>query len=327
MITALPAKTAPLRHLLALAVFGALLVWCSQAGYFGHELLAEIAVFAILAMSLDLLAGYGGMVSLGHAALFGTGAYLYAWLSGDTIGLSAPLAMAAATFGTGAIALAVGAVAVRVEGIFFIMITLGFGQMGYEFFFQNRALGGDDGLFGIQRLDLSSVGVDLSDPAAFALFALLCAGLVYVLLAWVLATPFGAVLKGLHANPGRLRALGLRVLAYRAGAFAFAGTVAGFAGSISAQHTQFITPHLLNWTTSGEILVMVIFGGLATLVGPVLGAVVLVLLRHELSGITDYWGAVMGTFLIIVVLSRRNGLVGLLESVLPGPKPKVPPNA
>ncbi len=307
------------RHLLALALFVALLIWHSQAEYYGFELLAEIAVFAMLAMSLDLLAGYGGMVSLGHAALFGTGAYLFAWLSGDAVGLSAPLAMA--------VALAVGAVAVRVEGIFFIMITLGFGQMGYEFFFQNRALGGDDGLFGIPRLDLSSFGIDLSDPRAFALFALLCAAAVYLLLAWVLATPVGAVLKGLHANPGRLRALGLRVLVYRAAAFAFAGTIAGFAGSISAQHTQFITPHLLNWTTSGEVLVMVIFGGLATLVGPVLGALALVLLRHEFSGITDYWGAVMGGFLIVIVLSRRNGLVGLLEGMVSGLSPKVKPDA
>jgi branched-chain amino acid transport system permease protein len=306
------------RHLLALALFAALFAWHSQAEYYGFELLAEIAVFAILAMSLDLLAGYGGMVSLGHAALFGLGAYLYSWLGSDMVGLSAPLAILGAAFGTGVIALAVGAVAVRVEGIFFIMITLGFGQMGHEFFFQNKALGGDDGLFGIQRLDLSGIGIDLSDPGSFALAALVSAALVYVLLAWVLATPFGAVLKGLHANPNRLRALGLRVLTYRAAAFAFSGTVAGFAGSISAQHTQFITPHLLNWTTSGEVLIMVILGGLGTLVGPVVGAVVLVLLRHELSSITDYWGAIMGGFLILVVLSRQNGLVGLVERLLPG---------
>jgi branched-chain amino acid transport system permease protein len=179
-------------------------------------------------------------------------------------------------------------------------------------------LGGDDGFYGIQRLDLSSIGVDLSDPGSFAFAAILSAAAVYLLLAWVLATPFGAVLKGLHANPGRLRALGLRVHAYRTAAFAFSGAIAGFAGSISAQHTQFITPHLLNWTTSGEVLIMVILGGLGTLVGPVVGAVVLVLLRHELSSITDYWGAVMGGFLILVVLSRQNGLVGLAERLLPG---------
>lgn len=305
------------RHILAGLLLLAMVAWHSQAEYYGFELIAEIAVFAMLAMSLDLLAGYGGMVSLGHAALFGTGAYLFAWLAGESVGLSPPLAMLGATAGTGLIALAVGAVAVRVEGIFFIMITLGFGQMGYEFFFQNRALGGDDGLFGIPRLDLSGIGVDLSNPSAFAAFALAAAAAMYILLAWVLATPFGAVLKGLHANPRRLRALGLPVHGYRTAAFAFAGALAGFAGSIGAQHTQFITPHLLNWTTSGEVLVMVILGGLATLVGPVVGALAIVLLRHELSSLTDYWGAVMGGFLIVVVLSRQNGMVGMLEHLLP----------
>lgn len=302
------------RHLLALLCLGGLLLWHAQAEYYGFELLAEIAVFAMLAMSLDLIAGYAGMVSLGHAALFGTGAYAYAWLGG-VLGVPAPLAMLGATAGTGLVALLVGAVAVRVEGIFFIMITLGFGQMGYEFFFQNSAMGGDDGFYGIQRLDLSSIGVDLNDPANFALFALAAMTLVYGLLAWLLATPFGAVLRGLHANPKRFRALGLRVLTYRAAGFTVAGMVAGFAGSISAQHTLFISPGLLNWTTSGEVLVMVILGGLGTLVGPVVGAVSLVFLRHELSSLTDYWGAVLGGFLILVVLSRQNGLVGALAAL------------
>ena len=298
-------------HILFLLALAGLLLWHSQAEYYGFELLAEIAIFAILAMSLDLIAGYAGMVSLGHAALFGTGAYAYAWF-GSVLGVPAPLAMLGATAGTGLIALLVGAVAVRVEGIFFIMITLGFGQMGYEFFFQNSTMGGDDGFYSINRLDLSAMGVDLSDPASFALFTLIAMALVYVLLAWLLATPFGAVLRGLHANPKRFRALGLRVLTYRAAGFTVAGMVAGFAGSLTAQHTLFIAPNLLNWTTSGEVLVMVILGGLGTLVGPVVGAISLVFLRHELSSLTDYWGAVLGGFLILVVLSRRNGIVGAL---------------
>jgi branched-chain amino acid transport system permease protein len=308
------------RHGLAVLALLGLLTWWSQAEYFGFELLAEIAVFAILAISLDLIAGYAGMVSLGHAALFGTGAYIYAWLGG-VIGTGAPLAMLGATVGTGLVALVVGAVAVRVEGIFFIMITLGFGQMGYEFFFQNSIMGGDDGFFGIPRLDLSSVGIDLTDPANFALFALMAMALLYVLLAWLLTTPFGAVLRGLHANPKRFRALGLRVLVYRTAGFGVAGAVAGFAGSLSAQHTLFIAPNLLNWTTSGEVLVMVILGGLGTLVGPLIGAASLVFLKHELSGFTDYWGAILGGFLILVVLSRQNGLVGALTALAKLAKP------
>ena len=312
--------TEPHWHGLAFLALLGLLGWWSQAEYFGFELLTEIAVFAILAMSLDLIAGYAGMVSLGHAALFGTGAYAYAWLGG-VLGVPAPLAMLGATAGTGLVALLVGMVAVRVEGIFFIMITLGFGQMGYEFFFQNSTMGGDDGFYGISRLDLSSIGIEMTDPASFALFAMIAMGFVYVLLAWLLATPLGAVLCGLHANPKRFRALGLRVSLYRTAGFAVAGSVAGFAGSLSAQHTLFIAPNLLNWTTSGEVLVMVILGGLGTLVGPLIGAASIVFLRHELSGLTDYWGAILGGFLILVVLSRQNGMVGALSALAKLAKP------
>lgn len=302
------------RHAFAAITVGILLLWWSQAEYFGFELLAEIAVFAILAMSLNLIAGYAGMVSLGHAALFGTGAYAYAWMAG-ILGLPAGVAMLGATAGTGLVALLVGAIAVRVEGIFFIMITLGFGQMGYEFFFQNSTMGGDDGFYGITRLDLSAIGADLSDPASFALFCITCMSVIYLALAWLLATPFGAVLRGLHANPKRFRALGLRVLTYRTAGFAVSGAIAGFAGSLTAQHTLFIAPNLLNWTTSGEVLVMVIFGGLGTLPGPLVGAASIVFLRHELSSQTDYWGAILGGFLILVVLSRQNGLVGALSAL------------
>ena len=300
------------RHSLSLVVLLIMLAYWSQADYFGFEIIAEIAVFAILAMSLDLIAGYAGMVSLGHAALFGFGAYIYALFT--TIwGWPASLGMAGATLATGIVALLVGSVVTRVHGIFFIMITLAIGEMGYEFFFKNRTLGGDDGLAGIDRLDLSAIGVDLMDPASFALFVIVVAAVVYLLLLRLLASPYGKVLVGLHDNPGRLRALGLPVRAYQTSAFALSGLVAGLAGTLTAQHTLFISPNLLHWTTSGEVLVMIILGGLGTLVGAVVGAGALVLLRHELSNYTEYWGFWMGLFLIAIVLGGRNGLVGWLE--------------
>lgn len=306
------AGTSPgFRHLLAAATLAALLGWWSVAGYFGHEILAEIAVFAILAMSLDLVAGYAGMVSLGHAALFGTGAYLFALFT-VFWGWPVPLAMAAASLATGAIALAVGSVVTRVHGIFFIMITLAIGEMGYEFFFRSRALGGDDGLSGIPRLDLTAAGIDLFDPAAFSLAALLLMVAVYLLLTRLVQSPYGAVLVGIHANPDRMAALGLPVRRYQVSVFALSGMIAGVAGTLSAQHTMFISPKLLHWTTSGEVLVMVILGGLGTLVGPVVGAGVLVLLRHELSSFTQYWGFWLGLFLIAMVMGRRNGIAGWL---------------
>lgn len=307
------ANNAAFRHALALATIAALLLYWTQAGYFGMEILAEIAVFAILAMSLDLAAGYAGLVSLGHAALFGFGAYMYALFT-VLWGWPASLAMVLATLSTGVIALIIGAVVTRVQGVFFIVITLAAGEMGYEFFFKNRALGGDDGLAGIPRLDLAAIGIDLNDSSVFALFLIAAAIGIYLLLLRLLASPYGAVLTGLHDNPGRLRALGLPVRAYQTSIFALSGAIAGFAGTLSAQHTQFITPDLLHWTTSGEVLVMVILGGLGTLVGPVIGAAMLTLLRHELSNVTDYWGFWLGFFLILIVLGGKNGIVGWLSA-------------
>ena len=307
------ARNLPFRHALAALTLAALLIFWTQAGYFGMEILAEIAVFAILAMSLDLAAGYAGLVSLGHAALFGCGAYMFALFT-ILLGWPASLAVVLATLATGVVALIIGAVVTRVQGVFFIVITLAAGEMGYEFFFKNRALGGDDGLGGIQRLDLSSFGIDLNDSGVFALFLIIVAAITYLLLVRLLASPYGAVLTGLHDNPGRMRALGLPVRTYQTSIFAFSGALAGFAGTLSAQHTQFITPSLLHWTTSGEVLVMVILGGLGTLVGPVIGAVVLTLLRHELSSLTDYWGFWLGFFLILIVLGGKNGIVGWLAA-------------
>ncbi len=307
------AQNVAFRHALALATFVALLIYWTQASYFGMEILAEIAVFAILAMSLDLAAGYAGLVSLGHAALFGCGAYLYALFT-VLWGWPPSLAMLLATLSTGVIALIIGAVVTRVQGVFFIVITLAAGEMGYEFFFKNRALGGDDGLAGIPRLDLAAIGIDLTDSSVFALFLIAAAIVTYLLLVRLLASPYGAVLTGLHDNPGRMRALGLPVRSYQTSIFAFSGALAGFAGTLSAQHTQFITPDLLHWTTSGEVLVMVILGGLGTLVGPVIGAAMLTLLRHELSNVTDYWGFWLGFFLILIVLGGKNGIVGWLAA-------------
>lgn len=300
-----------LRHIIAFGAFSALLIYWVFSGFFGKEIIAEIAVFAILAMSLDLLAGYAGMVSLGHGALFGLGAYIFAY---GTVALQLPLglAMVAAGLAAGLAGLAVGWVVTRVHGIFFIMATLAIGEMAYEFFFKSKAFGGDDGFAGIPRPDLTALGIDSGDSASFALVLIFAAVAFYLVIGRLLASPYGWALVGLHENEGRMRALGLPIRAYKTSAIAFSGLVAGLAGSLAAMHTQFITPQLLHWTTSGEVLIMVILGGLGTLVGPVIGAAIVVLLRHELSSYTDYWGFWLGLFLICVVMSRANGVVGFL---------------
>ncbi len=302
------------RAILALLTFSGLFLYWLGADFFGYEILAEIAIFAILAMALDLLAGYGGMVSLAQGALFGIGAYAFAYASA-TLAIPVPLAMLLAVLISGLAALLIGGLASGVTGIFFIMITLAIGEMAHEFFFKSKAFGGDDGFFGIPRLDLSGLGIDLMDPASFTLFLLICTLLIFLVLRWLVASPFGVALVGIHENSHRMRALGLPVRLYKTMAFTVAGMISGFAGSLIAQHTSFISPELLHWTTSGEILVMLIVGGLATLIGPILGVILVVLLKYFLGDHTDYWQFWLGLVLIAVVLSGRNGLVGAIEEL------------
>ena len=307
----------PFRAALVVVTFAALLAYWGFSGFFGKEIVTEIAIFAILAMSLDLVAGYSGMVSLMHGALLGFGAYIYALMAAKW-GVYPPVAMLAASAATGFVALIVGGVVSRVHGIFFIMATLAIGEMGYEYFFQSTVFGGDDGFAGIPRIDLSSVGIDTSDTGSFALLVILIAMAVYALMSRLLRSPYGWALVGIHENEMRMRALGLPTRLYKTSAIGVSGLIAGFAGTLAAMHTQFITPQLLHWTTSGEVLIMVILGGLGTLIGPVVGAAIVILLRHQLSSYTDFWGFWLGLFLIVVVVSKSNGVVGWLADVWTG---------
>lgn len=286
----------------------------SRADFFGHELLAQIAILAIFAMSLDLLVGYAGLVSLGHAAFYGIGAYataLFTALWGGSAWLAMPFSVVVAA----AAALLVGAFAVRLAGVFFIMITLAIGQMTYAYFFKSAAFGGDDGLAGIARIDLGWIGLNANEPAHFALFALVVAGLVYLALDRVTRAPFGRMLVAIHDNESRLRALGCPVYRYKVAVFTLAGAVAGLAGSLAAQHAMFISPELLTWTTSGEALIVVIVGGMGSLIGPAAGAAIVILLADYLSGETEYWMFFMGAFFVAVVLLAGDGLYGALRQL------------
>ncbi|MCB9931525.1 MAG: branched-chain amino acid ABC transporter permease [Alphaproteobacteria bacterium] len=305
----------PLR-LFALALLAAGgLVYAERAGYFGLEILAEMAILALLALSLDLVAGFGGMVSLCHGALMGAGAYAYALLTTEA-GWSAPLAIAAAMALAGVVAWGIGAICARAHGIFFIMATLAFGQMGYSYVFESPLFGGDDGLAGIPRLDLSGVGVDLGDSQSFALFCLFAVLVGYGLCVGLLRSGLGQSLVGIRHNEQRMRALGLTVWRVKADAFGLSGLLAGAAGALAAQHSLFVSPGLLSWTVSGEALVVVILGGLGTLVGPLVGAAAFVTLKHEISAYTNHWHLIVGLILIAVVMTGTNGLFGWLEAGL-----------
>ncbi len=275
----------------------------------------EAAILAILAMSLDMVAGYGGMVSLCHGAIFGLGAYIFGILTA-MLGVSPFLALPAAILVTALFGFAVGGVTSRTSGIFFIMTTLAFGQMVYVIIFDARSLGGDDGMSGIPRLDLSFLGVDMNDSLTFGIFVILAAALVYLLIAAILRAGFGRSLVGLRSNETRMRALGMGIWKYKATSFAISGGIAGLAGALAAQHTMFISPSMLVWTVSGEALVVVILGGLGTLIGPAFGAVLFVFLKHEVSEFTNYWHLVVGTVLIITVVMGNKGIYGQLEHMI-----------
>jgi branched-chain amino acid transport system permease protein len=311
----------PLR-LTALALFAAgSLAYAFAAGFFGLEILTEIAILAILVIALELVVCFGGMVSLCHGALLGVGAYAFTVAANDA-GLTALPAMLLAVALSSVLAFAIGAVCARSTGIYFIMATLAFGQMAYSFIFQSPLFGGDDGLSGAPRPDLTDVGIDLTDSRAFAIYAILLVALAYLVAAATLRSGLGRSLVGLHHNEKRLRALGLTVWRAKATAFAISGALAGLAGCLAAQHTQYISPGLLSWTVSGEALVVVILGGLGTLVGPIIGAIVFVVLKHEISALTPYWHAIVGLILIAVVMSRANGVFGFVEARIAARKPK-----
>ena len=282
------------------------------AGYFGLEILTEIFILAMLVVALDMVAGFGGMISLCHGALMGVGAYAYAAISVKA-GLAPPVAMGGAMAVTGAAAWLIGAVCARSHGIYFIMATLAFGQMAYSYFFEAPFFGGDDGMSGIPRLDLSLIGLDLGDSRSFAAFclALLAAG--YGAAVFILRSGLGRSLCGVMHNEKRMRALGLTVWRVKADVFGLSGMIAGLAGALAAQHIMYISPGLLSWIVSGEALVVVILGGLGTLVGPLVGAAVFVVLKHELSALTSYWHLVVGCILIAVVMSGANGIFGWVE--------------
>jgi len=279
------------------------------------RLMAKIIVLGILAMSLDLLVGYTGLVSLGHAAFAGTAGYITATLilkAGITdMALLLPASLAASAL----LALVIGWISVRTSGIYFIMITLALGQMTYLFFHDVSFWGGTDGINVWDKPVLSIGGatlLDLSDRTVFYYTAWACLVAVYAGLWLLMRAPFGQIVRGVRINPGRTGALGHDVHAHQLAVFVIAGTVAGLAGFLEVARSGFMSPAHLGWHESAMVLIIVILGGMGTLVGPVIGALTLVLLEDWVADLTSHWKLVIGLFVIAVVLFLPNGLVSLL---------------
>ena len=274
-------------------------------------LTTRMLIFAIAALSLDLILGYGAMVSFGHAAYLGVGAYAVGILARhgiDNAWVQWPTALLASAL----IAFLVGLVSLRTSGVYFIMITLAFAQMLYFLVVSLKTYGGDDGLTINVR---SRVGlVDLSSNVT--LYYVVLGLLVALLLACrrLVASRFGMVIRGTKSNERRMRALGFPTVRYRLAAFVMAGAMCGLAGVLLANLTSFASPAYMHWTRSGELIVMVILGGMGSLIGPIVGAVALLALETVLSSWTQHWQAILGPILILIVLFARRGLFGLLTA-------------
>ncbi len=317
----LPAGSARLR---ALALPGLVLVALAVAPFTGFgggfvlTLLARAMILGMAAVSLSLLVGGAGLVSLGQAAMFGVGAYTVATL--DLYGVAGALAVVSAAVAAGVVAaLLTGAVSLRTSGAHFIMITLAFGQMAFFTASSLSALGGDDGYTLYARTRW--FGTDaLSRPLVFHFVCLGCLVAVWLLCSAVLDSRFGRVLRAARENPMRVQALGFAPYPYRLAAYGLSGGVCGLAGALMANASEFVSPATLSWGQSGELLFMVILGGSRRLYGGFVGALAIVLLEEYLSQWLVYWRLAFGPLLILAVLFMQDGLAGLADgTAMPGP--------
>lgn len=301
-----------------LLLFGALIFPFTAPSYY-LSLAIEVLIFAIFAMSLDLLLGYAGLPSFGHAAFFGLGAYLVAYLSSrselawgltDNLLISVPIVIT----GTAAMALVMGWLALRTSGIYFLMITLALAQMLYSLAIRwSQVTGGSDGLSGIPRptIGLGPLGYSFDSRESFYFMVLATFVLSWWLLRRWVTSPFGLTLQGIRENEPRMQALGYNTFRFKLAAFVLAGSLAGLAGMLLALFFRYATPDNLYWTMSGQVLIMTIIGGAGTITGPVLGAGLVRLLPNLASSYTDRWQLLLGVVFIGVVLIAPRGLGGL----------------
>jgi branched-chain amino acid transport system permease protein len=272
-------------------------------------LATRILIFALAATSLNLILGFGGMVSFGHAAFLGVGAYTVVILSQMGV-VDAWVAWPTAMVVAGLFALLIGAVSLRTQGVYFIMITLAFAQMMYYLVVSFKAYGGDDGMSLPAR---SRIGfLDMSNDTHFYYVTLLACVAVLVLTARVLNARFGHVLQAIRENEVRMQSLGYAVFRYKLCAFVMSGSLAGLAGALLANQSGFVSPAMMQWSQSGMLMMMVILGGVGHLYGGVWGAIVFLLLEETLSHFTIHWQLGLGALLLMVVLLLPNGLTSAL---------------
>jgi branched-chain amino acid transport system permease protein len=301
-----------------LAAAAALFPWLMHAlgQDFYTSFATRVLIYAMAAASLNLVLGYGGMVSFGHAAFFGAGAYIVAILAAEgitSLWLAWPLAVAGAALG----ALVIGAISLRTRGVYFIMITLAFAQMMYYVFVSLKAYGGDDGL-SLPGRSSTGLGVSLSNDFVWYYLVLALLALVLFLLHRLLQARFGRVIEAIRENETRATAIGYAVYRYQLLCFVISGAIAGLAGALIANQTSYAGPTLLHWVQSGTLMIMVILGGVGRFWGGPLGAAVLLVLEEIfaasplLGPYALHWQLPVGVILLAVVLFAPQGLAGAL---------------
>lgn len=311
------------------AAFAAAPFFASASGAEGYvlSLLTRVMIFGIAAMSLDLVLGYGALVSFGHAAFLGIGAYSVGILASHGVEealIQIPLALAASA----AFAAVTGAISLRTKGVYFIMITLAFGQMLYFLATSLAAYGGDDGMTLPSRSLVAGLPLLKSD-AAFYWVSLVCLLGAYALSRAIVASRFGRVLRGSKENAARMEAIGFHPFRYQLAAYVISGMMAGLAGCLMANQAEFVSPAFMTWQRSGELIFMVVLGGLGSLHGAIVGAALFLLLEEFLpeilhaasfmmdesfrSHLAENWKMVFGPLLILIVLFARGGIMGLLR--------------
>jgi len=294
-----------------IAIMALLPVYAAASGNsFTMTLFTRIIILAIAAVSLNLIMGFGGMVSFGHAAYLGIGGYAVGILAKEGIAsgfVQWPVAIAAAAL----YALVVGALSLRTRGVYFIMITLAFAQMIYYVAIGLDRYGGDDGLTIYHRSQFGAV-LNLNNRTAFYY---LCLGLLLasIYLVWrIVNSRFGMVIQGARSNERRMRAIGFPTFRYRLVCFVIAGAMCGLAGALLANHTDFISPAMMHWTRSGDLIVMVVLGGMQAMFGPLIGALTFLVLEEGLSRVTVYSNLILGPFLLVVAIAMHGGIDSLI---------------
>lgn len=309
---ALPPATLPAGIFLILA-FLPLLAPLAGGSYL-VSLGSRVMIFAIAAVSLDVLVGYGALISFGHAAFIGLGAYAVGILAAHGIGdalVALPVALAVSAL----YAFLTGIVCLRTKGVYFIMITLAFGQMAFFTASSLAPFGGDDGLTIAARNTVAGFA-RLRNEGAFYYVVLFCLLATYLFCRALVGSRFGRVVRGAKENPVRVATLGFDVYRFQLATYVIAGALAGLAGFLLANATEFVSPAYMSWQRSGELIVMVLLGGLGTLDGAIIGAAAYLLTEEWLSGVTEHWKVIFGPVLVLIVLFARGGLLGLANALM-----------